>query len=83
MQIDWSNRRDLAISFLALLALAIPFMPIPGDHETRMYVRFHARGAAPHAFTAYTLHSVCTMMATALAYNDPKTGQYTRISCGR
>lgn len=83
MQINWSNSRDLAISFLALLALAIPFLPIPGDHEIRMYVRYHTHGTAPHAFSTYTLHSICTMMATALAYNDPKTGQYTRISCGR
>ncbi|MGH6969493.1 MAG: hypothetical protein ACREEL_08055 [Stellaceae bacterium] len=83
MQINWSAGRDLAISFLLLLALAIPFMPVPGDHVTRMHVRFHTHGAAPHAFTAETLHSICTVMAATLAYNDPRTGQYTRISCGR
>ncbi|MDE1930438.1 MAG: hypothetical protein KGI43_02650 [Alphaproteobacteria bacterium] len=83
MQINWSNSRDVAIAFLALLALAIPFLPIPGDHEIRMYVRYHTHGTAPRAFSTYTLHSICTVMATALAYNDPKTGQYTRISCGR
>jgi len=83
MQFNWSAGRDWAVSFLALLALALPFMPIPGDHETRMYVRYHTRGAAPHAFSTDTLHSICTVMARALAYNDPKTGQYTRINCGR
>jgi hypothetical protein len=83
MQIKGSTGRDLAISLLVLLALAIPFMPVPGDHLTLMHVRFHTREmAAPRAFTARTLHSICTVMAAALAYNDPHTGQYTRISCG-
>ena len=82
MQLKRSTGRDLAISFLVLLALAIPFMRVPGDHMTWIHVRFHTRGmAAPRAFTARTLHSVCTVMAAALAYNDPRTGQYTRISC--
>lgn len=84
MHINWSAGRDLAISLLVLLSLAIPFMSFPGDHLTRMEVRFHASGIQPpRAFTARTLHSVCTVMAAALAYDDPKTGQYTRINCGR
>ncbi len=83
MQIKWSAGRDLAISLLVLLILAIPFVPVPGDHVTRVDVRFHTSSmAAPRAFTARTLHSICTVMAAALAYNDPHTGQYTRISCG-
>jgi hypothetical protein len=83
MQVKWSPGRDLAISFVVLVALAIPFMSVPGDHMTLMHVRFHTRGmTASRAFTAHTLHSVCTVMATALIYNDPRTGQYTRISYG-
>lgn len=83
MQLKWSTGRDLAISVLVLLSLSIPFMWVPGDHITLMHVRFHTRDmAAPRAFTAHTLHSVCSVMASVLAYNDPRTGQYTRISCG-
>lgn len=83
MHVNWSAGRDLAISLLVLMSLAIPFMSFPGDHLTRVEVRFHASGMrTPRAFTARTMHSVCTVMATALAYNDPKTGQYPRISCG-
>ncbi|MDE2229540.1 MAG: hypothetical protein KGL11_10935 [Alphaproteobacteria bacterium] len=81
MHITRSTGRDLAISFLVLLGLAIPFMPVPGDHMARVDVRFHTRGMAPHAFSANTLHSICEVMAAALAYNDPRTGQYIRISC--
>ncbi len=83
MRVDSSGGRDLAISLVALLALAMPFLSFPGDHLTRMEVRFHGSGmAAPRAFTARTLRSVCTVMAAALAYDDPKTGRYTRIRCG-
>jgi hypothetical protein len=83
MQLKGLNGRDLAIGFLVLILLAIPFLSVPGDHPTLMRVRFHTREmAAPHAFTARTLHSICVVMAAALAYNDPRTGQYTRISCG-
>jgi hypothetical protein len=78
-----STGRDLAILALLVLALAVPLMPVPGDYMTRVHVRFHAHAmAAPRAFTARTLHSVCTVLAAAVAYDDPRTGHYTRISCG-
>jgi len=82
MHIKWSNGRDIAISLAVLVALALPFMPVPGDHMTRMEVRFNTGAAAPRAFNTRTLHSICTVAAAALAYEDPQTGQYTRITCG-
>jgi hypothetical protein len=82
MHINWPGGREVAISLIILLGLSVPFLPVPGDYMTRMEVRFYARGmATPHAFTARTLHNICTVMAAALAYEDPQTGQYTRITC--
>lgn len=82
MHVKWSNGRDIALSLFILLGLAVPFVPVPGDRETQMEVRFHTRGmAAPHVFSAQTQHSICTVMSTALAYEDPRTGEYTRIRC--
>jgi len=83
MHVKWSSGRDIAVSLFILLGLAVPFVPVPGDRETQMEVRFHTRGmAAPHVFSTQTQHSICTVMSTALAYEDPRTGEYTRIDCG-
>ncbi|MGA3306540.1 MAG: hypothetical protein ABSC26_11145 [Stellaceae bacterium] len=82
MHIKWSNGRDIAVSLLILLGLAVPFVPVPGDRMTQMEVRFHTRGmAAPQAFSTRTDHSICAVMSSALAFEDPQTGEYTRISC--
>ncbi|HXP12409.1 MAG TPA: hypothetical protein VN795_02025 [Stellaceae bacterium] len=82
MHVKWSSGRDIAVSLFILLGLAVPFVPVPGDRETQMEVRFHTSGmAAPHAFSTQTRHSICAVMSTALAFEDPRTGEYTRISC--
>jgi hypothetical protein len=36
----------------------------------------------PRAFTTETSRSVCTVMAAALSYEDPHTGEYTHVACG-
>ena len=82
MHVKWSSGRDIAVSLFILLGLAVPFVPVPGDHETLMEVRFHTSGMAkPHVFSAQTQHSICAVMSSALAYEDPRTGEYTRIRC--
>jgi hypothetical protein len=35
----------------------------------------------PRAFSTETSRSVCTVMAAALSYEDPSTGEYTHVAC--
>src|SRR6185437_12855273 len=69
MREKWSNARDIALSLLVLLGLALPFLPVPGDGTTRMHVLFHT-GAMNHPrdFSVTTTRSVCELMAAALAF---------------
>lgn len=69
---------------LALFGLALPFIPIPGDHTTRIVVQFRqAEMAAPTRFTAHTTASICQVLAAAMDFEDRANGTYTHIGCGR
>jgi len=77
-------RREFAWVALILVGLALPLLPIPGDALARMDVQFQRPGmSAPHAFSTRTLLSACSILAATLAFEDPKTGDFTRISCAR
>ena len=81
-RINWSNSRDVGLSLLVLLALAMPFVRLPADHKARIVVHFNAPGMrAPHVFSALTTASICAVMASTLAYEDPESGNYTRVRC--
>lgn len=74
--------RDMVAGALVLGALALPFMPMFGDGATQMQVRFRTNEMAkPRAFTTRTSRNVCTVMAAALSYESPDTGEYTRVAC--
>jgi hypothetical protein len=76
------GRNDILLSFVLAMGLALPFLPVPGDRATRMEVQFRGSGMAePHAFSANTSLSNCSIMASALAYENPATGTFTRITC--
>ena len=78
----WDGR-VAAGSFLVFLGLAVPFIPIPGDHFTRIAVQFRATAMnEPTRFTARTTASICNVLAAAMDYDDPKDGGYTHIDCG-
>jgi hypothetical protein len=69
---------------LALLGLALPFIPVPGDHLTRIVVQFRrSEMAEPTRFTADTTTTICQVLAASMAYQNPVQGYYTRIGCGR
>jgi len=71
-------------SFVVLFGLALPFIPLPGDHMTRMAVRFRTEAmAVPKGFTAYTPANICAVLAAAMAYEDQASGHFTRIDCGK
>lgn len=77
-----SGARDMIIATLLLLVLALPFLPIPGDGATQMRVHFRTGDMAqPRDFTTETSRSICTVMAAALTYEDPATGEYARVAC--
>ena len=76
--------RLAAGSLLVLFGLALPFIPLPGDHITRIAIKFRTEARAePRSFTADTSANICTVLAAALAYDDPTSGGFTRIDCGK
>ncbi len=76
------GRGEFALSLAVLAGLALPLMPIPGDMQARMEVRFHTAGMkATRVFATSTMWSACEALAAALSYEDPDTGSFTRITC--
>jgi hypothetical protein len=83
MQAKVSTARDMVVAALLLFLLALPFLPIPGDGVARMQVHFRTgQMSDTGAVTTETSRSVCTVMAAALSYEDPHTGEYTHVACG-
>jgi hypothetical protein len=77
------DSRSAATSLLVFFGLALPFIPIPGDRITPIAVQFRTTDmAAPARFTASTTTSICVVLAASMAYEDPASGNYTRIDCG-
>jgi hypothetical protein len=77
-----ADRRGLGSLLLVLIALTLPLIPIPGDASSRMEVQFRTQGMhRVHSFTARLPHSVCTVIASAVAFEDPKSGDFTTITC--
>ncbi len=69
---------------LALLGLALPFIPVPGDRHTRIVVQFRRpEMAAPTRFSAHTTATICQVLTAAMAYEDPAKGYHTQVGCGR
>ena len=76
------DRSDLALVVVMAMGLALPFLPLPGGSKTHMQVRFHAPGmAAERSFTATAKLSDCEIMANALEYEHPDTGNFVHNSC--
>jgi hypothetical protein len=73
---------ELVAAGLVLTALALPFLHVPGDGTARMWVNFRTTEMAKaKAFSTETSRSVCTVMAAALSYENPTTGEFTRVDC--
>jgi hypothetical protein len=96
---DETERRTMAVSHLfgrhvgvpeASLALVvaaglvIPFVPMPGEHSTRIAVRFQtADMPRPGSFTVHTSSNICRVLSTLLTYEDSSSGEFVRIDCGK
>jgi len=73
---------EIIVSFLFVLGLALPFVPIPGDGRTEMQVAFQAAGMSkPRQIHTHTGRAECVAMAHLLAYEDPANGRFTRVAC--
>lgn len=82
MQDKRSTLHDMAAGLLVVLALALPFVRLPGDSAARMKVHFRSdNGETPRVLSTETSHSLCTVMAAALSYEDPDTGAFTQVNC--
>jgi hypothetical protein len=76
------NPREIALSLIVFLGLAVPFMPLPGDGTTRIDVRFQTSDMEkPQGFSTYTRRSICSLLSMSLDFDNPDTGEYTRIDC--
>ena len=83
MRLESASLREMAIGFLVLLALLLPMLPLAQDGTARMRVHFRTTEMAkPRAFTAEAPLGVCAAMAAALTYENPDTGEFTRVACG-
>jgi hypothetical protein len=77
-----SSLRDVAAAVLVTGALALPFLPFPGDGAARMKVHFRTADAEhARAFTTETSRSLCLVMAAALTYENRDSGTFTRVAC--
>ena len=65
------------------VSLAIPFVRLPGEHSTRIAVRFQtADMPRPGGFTVHISSTFCYVLRALLSYQDPTSGAFVQISCG-
>ncbi|HEV8016124.1 MAG TPA: hypothetical protein VGP48_11355 [Stellaceae bacterium] len=75
---------EASLALVVAAGLAIPFVPIPGEHSTRIAVRFQtADMPRPGSFTVHTSSNMCRVLAALLSYEDAATGEFVRIDCGK
>lgn len=75
---------EATLALIVLLSLALPFLRVPGEHPTRIAVRFQtADMARPSGFTVHISSSLCYVMRALLSYQEPAEGEFVQISCGK
>jgi hypothetical protein len=75
---------EATLAAVVMIGLAIPFVPIPGEHSTRIAVRFQtADMARPGGFTVHISSNICHVLSALLSYQDPPTGEFVQITCGQ
>jgi hypothetical protein len=75
---------EACLAFVVVLGLALPFLPIPGEHPTRIAVRFRtSEMPRPGSFVVETSSSICYVLSSLLSYHDRVTGQFVQINCGQ
>lgn len=75
---------EAGLALLVAVGLAIPFVPVPGEHPTRIAVRFRTSDMPrPGSFIVHTSSNICHVLAALLSYEDPTTGEFVQINCGK
>jgi hypothetical protein len=75
---------EATLALLVGLGLLLPFVRIPGEHSTRIAVRFRtADMARPGGFTVHISSNICYVLQALLSYQDMASGEFVQITCGK
>jgi hypothetical protein len=75
---------EATLALVVLLGLALPFVRVPGEHPTRIAVRFQtADMPRPGGFTVHISSSICYVLRAILSYQEPTSGEFVQITCGK
>jgi hypothetical protein len=75
---------EATLALAVAVGLALPFVPVPGEHITRIAVRFQtADMARPNSFIVHTSSNICYVLSALLSYQDPATGEFVQVNCGK
>jgi hypothetical protein len=75
---------EATLALVVAAGLAIPFVPIPGEHSTRIAVRFQtADMPRPGSFIVHTSSNICRVLSALLSYQEAATGEFVQIDCGK
>jgi hypothetical protein len=75
---------EATLALTVALGLALPFLRIPGEHPTRIAVRFQTSDMPrPGGFTVHISSNICYVLQSLLSYQDLSSGEFVQISCGK
>lgn len=75
---------EATLALLVALGLVLPFLRIPGEHPTRIAVRFQTSDMArPGGFTVHISSNICYLLQAILPYRNPSSGEFVQITCGK
>jgi hypothetical protein len=75
---------EATLALLVAVGLLLPFLRIPGEHSTRIAVRFQtADMPQPGGFTVHISSNICYVLRALLSYQDLSSGEFVQITCGK
>jgi hypothetical protein len=75
---------EATLALIVALGLALPFLRMPGEHPTRIAVRFQtADMPRPGGFTVHISSNICYVLRELLSYQEPSGGEFVQITCGK
>lgn len=75
---------EAGLALAVAAGLALPFVPVPREHPTRIAVRFWSQDMArPASFIVHTSSNICYVLSRLVSYRNPATGEFVQIDCGK